>query len=386
MFLTLACWFAYHPPAPLALTADHLEHLWGDVQGRFSHLKDDIAGLEGRVSEASHALTARVQHLGEGLLHGLGDGLHHAADGALDAVAAGLQGGLHGLGEGLSAGYHAASAALNQQLQQQLSAVVRWPMPRWPVYVYFAGACVCLLTSCVCHLLGCCARHIAQVVWRFDYVGIAVLIVASFYPAVYYAFLCEPFWRNFYLATTTLAGAGVVAVSLPDKFQATEYRSLRACVFSALGLWGVVPVAHQLARYWHVWAIRHAFKLDLAMGALYLCGAAVYASRIPERWYPGRLDLLGHSHQLWHVAVVAAALVHYRAILVLLQWRDASGGCAASLEAHVPSVLKAMEAAAGGGGGGGGGGALGIEQVWHNLSVQLHRYAGLPPPLPAAAA
>ncbi|KIY92811.1 Adiponectin receptor protein 2 [Monoraphidium neglectum] len=245
-------------------------------------------------------------------------------------------------------------------------------MPRWPVYVYFAGACVCLLTSCVCHLLGCCQRHISQVVWRFDYAGIAVLIVASFYPAVYYAFLCQPFWRNFYLITTTVAGASVIAVSLPNTFQATEYRTLRAAVFSGLGLWGIVPVAHQLVWYWDVWAIRTAFKLDLLMGALYLVGAAIYASRVPERWLPGKLDLIGHSHQLWHVAVVLAALVHYKAILVLLQWRDASGGCAAHLPAHVPTVLATLRA------GGGGAEALGIEQVWRHLDAQLHRFVGVP--------
>ena len=368
MFVALACWFAYHPPAPLALTADHVEHVWAGVQGRFAHLRQDLAGLEASVSGGAHALSARVQHLGEELMHGLEGGLHATR---LDAVAHGLQEGLHGLQEG-------ARAALDRHLEQQLGAVVRWPMPRWPVYVYFAGACVCLLTSCVCHLLGCCARHISQVVWRFDYAGIAVLIVASFYPAVYYAFLCQPFWRTFYLATTTLAGAGVVAVSLPERFQATRFRALRACVFSALGLWGVVPVAHQLACFWHVWAIRHAFKLDLLMGFLYLAGAAVYASRVPERWFPGRLDLVGHSHQLWHVAVVLAALVHYRAILVLLQWRDASGGCAAPLQQHVPSALRALEE-------GGGGGALAIEQLWQSLSAQLHAYVGVAAADPAAA-
>lgn len=206
--MLLAYWFAYHPPAPLAITADHMEHVWANVQGRFSHLRSDLQSLEGaverRVHSAAHALSDRVAHLGEELIHGVADGLHGLH---LDAVAHGLQEGLHGLQEGLSSKYHAASAVLNAQLQQQLSAVVQWPMPRWPVYVYFAGACVCLLTSCVCHLLGCCAQHISQMVWRFDYAGIAVLIVASFYPAVYYAFLCQPFWRNFYLITTTLAGA-----------------------------------------------------------------------------------------------------------------------------------------------------------------------------------
>ena len=93
---------------------------------------------------------------------------------------------------------------------------------------------------------------------------------------------------------------------------------------------------------------------------------------------PGKLDLIGHSHQLWHIAVVLAALVHYKAILVLLQWRDASGGCAAHLQAHVPSVLEAIQA--------GGGQALGIDQVWQNLSAQLHQFVGMPAAAPAAAA
>lgn len=63
---------------------------------------------------------------------------------------------------------------------------IAWPVKRWPVYVFTAGAMLCLLTSTVCHLFGCCARHVSQVIWRFDYVGIALLIVCSFYPPVYY--------------------------------------------------------------------------------------------------------------------------------------------------------------------------------------------------------
>ena len=31
-------------------------------------------------------------------------------------------------------------------------------------------------------------------------------------------------------------------------------------------------------------------------------GAAIYAMRIPERWYPGKFDLVLHSHQLFHVS------------------------------------------------------------------------------------
>lgn len=38
-----------------------------------------------------------------------------------------------------------------------------WPAKRWPIHVFTSGAIVCMLTSSVCHLLGCCSFHISQV-------------------------------------------------------------------------------------------------------------------------------------------------------------------------------------------------------------------------------
>lgn len=31
-------------------------------------------------------------------------------------------------------------------------------------------------------------------------------------------------------------------------------------------------------------------------------GGAIYALRVPERWFPGKFDLFFHSHQLFHVS------------------------------------------------------------------------------------
>lgn len=56
-------------------------------------------------------------------------------------------------------------------------------------------------------------------------------------------------------------------------------------------------------------------------------GAAIYVARIPERWKPGAFDMAFQSHQIFHVAVVIAAMVHYKASNVLVNWRDATGGC-----------------------------------------------------------
>ena len=61
------------------------------------------------------------------------------------------------------------------------------------------------------------------------------------------------------------------------------------------------------------------------MGLFYGLGALVYATRIPERWMPGKFNIAGHSHQFFHVVVEAGAYSHYRAGLVYLQWRDFEG-------------------------------------------------------------
>lgn len=39
------------------------------------------------------------------------------------------------------------------------------------------------------------------------------------------------------------------------------------------------------------------------LGALYVA-AWCYAHHLPERWYPGRFDHVGNSHQIMHVLVV----------------------------------------------------------------------------------
>lgn len=46
-------------------------------------------------------------------------------------------------------------------------------------------------------------------------------------------------------------------------------------------------------------------------GALYIFGAFLYGSKIPERLSPGTFDYIGQSHQIFHVLVLAAAFLHF---------------------------------------------------------------------------
>jgi len=198
---------------------------------------------------------------------------------------------------------------------------------RWPVFLYMAGAMFCLLVSSVCHLFACCSRHAYKYMWRFDYTGISVLIVTSFYPAVYYGFLCHPRWVAIYLGSTTILGSGTIVMSLVSYMQHPRFRPFRAAMFSALGLFGVIPWAHQLLINFDEPTIRTAVVYEIAMAAFYLGGAGLFVARVPERFKPGAFDIVLHSHQIFHTFVVIAAWIHFQAVMHLMEWRESTNGC-----------------------------------------------------------
>lgn len=195
-------------------------------------------------------------------------------------------------------------------------------VPRWPRMVFLVGAMSCLATSAVAHLLACHSRRASVVFWQLDYAGISVMIVASFVPPVYYAFLCHPPARVAYLSAITVLGALVVAALLSPSCSSPRFRRLRAALFLAMGLSGVVPAVHALWLNWGHAACYLALSLEVAMGLAYATGAWFYVSRVPEKWRPGAFDVVGHSHQIFHVLVLVGAVTHYVAVAVLLDWRE----------------------------------------------------------------
>ncbi|XP_024395966.1 heptahelical transmembrane protein ADIPOR3 isoform X2 [Physcomitrium patens] len=155
--------------------------------------------------------------------------------------------------------------------------------------------------------------------------GIATMIATSFYPPVYYVFLCQPMWRHVYLTSISLIGVSTVAIFLVPAFQTAKYRPMRAIAFAAMGMSGIIPAVHKIVFFHHEPVCIETLWYEIGMGLFYLVGVMIYVTRIPERWKPGAFDIAGHSHQLFHVLVIAGAYTHYRAGLIYMKWRDAHG-------------------------------------------------------------
>lgn len=145
---------------------------------------------------------------------------------------------------------------------------------------FFAGAVGCLTCSAAFHLFSCHSEGVCKAWNRCDHLGIVILIVGSYYPAVYYLFYCSPFLLRFYLTSISALGALTAWMCFSPRFQGHEFIWARISIFIALGASGTIPISY--AVYTSGWEhAMTAMQLPyyLAMGFAYISGALIYAAR-----------------------------------------------------------------------------------------------------------
>jgi adiponectin receptor len=176
---------------------------------------------------------------------------------------------------------------------------------------YFASAIACLGMSATYHTIQNHSHPVATFGNKLDYLGIVFLIWGSFIPVLYYAFGSEPELRRTYWTMITTLAAGTSIACVHPTFRTPALRPFRALMFVLMGLSAVIPVLHGVKMY-GVEHLRRSIGLDwvVLQGVLYIAGAGIYAARVPEKWAPGKYDIWGSSHQIFHVLVVLAAASH----------------------------------------------------------------------------
>ena len=116
--------------------------------------------------------------------------------------------------------------------------------------VFFLSAMMMLLFSSVFHLYNCCSDRHYDFTAKLDYSGIAVLIVGSYYPLLYYIYYCpdQYIWRYGYGIIITGFGIAALYTIWQGKMHQAGNEALRLFIFLGMGLFGVIPLPQSLVR------------------------------------------------------------------------------------------------------------------------------------------
>ncbi|KAL0277187.1 UNVERIFIED_CONTAM: hypothetical protein PYX00_004554 [Menopon gallinae] len=184
--------------------------------------------------------------------------------------------------------------APNTLLSEQLK-----PPEKIVFAVYFLGAIICLGLSSAYHTVYCHSECVGKLFSKLDYCGIAIQIMGSFVPWLYYGFYCRQKLILIYLSIEIILCITSIVVSLWDRFSLPRYRPLRTGVFMFYGLSGIIPaVHHTVSEGWPNAVYQASLGWIILMGLLYILGATVYTLRVPERFFPGKCDIWNENAAL----------------------------------------------------------------------------------------
>ncbi|ETN38765.1 uncharacterized protein HMPREF1541_06803 [Cyphellophora europaea CBS 101466] len=207
---------------------------------------------------------------------------------------------------------------------------------KWDILIagcFFAAACKCLICSTMWHTMNSIADKC--ILDRFacvDYSGIALLVAASILSTEWTAFYCEPVSRAVYMSLTIALGVAGSILPWRESFNRNDMAWFRVLFYVTLACTGFAPVIQLNYTRGPEWTFY--FYAPIAKSVMvYLTGAIIYASQVPEKWWPGKFDYAGASHNIWHLAVLGGILFHYTAMQEFFQGafaRRQEDGCCLS--------------------------------------------------------
>ena len=192
--------------------------------------------------------------------------------------------------------------------------------------MFFVSAITCLSLSFLFHTVNNHSEHVAHLFCRMDYSGITMLITGSCIPCYYYSFYCATFSKCLHIGAIVLLCSLCLACCMLKSFTQPKFRVIRTLMFIAFGFYSLIPAFQVISQVGFAYA-NATYPLTglVKMASVYVSGAGIYVSRIPERFFPGKFDIWASSHQLFHVCVLVAAYLHYGVILDMVSHRLSIG-------------------------------------------------------------
>lgn len=207
---------------------------------------------------------------------------------------------------GVIAGFHFAEAAKGGPGRHAVGAI------------YFLGVVMMLVASVSYHTLVPVSQQLHDRLYVADLVGVSMNILGISLFGTYTAFSCKTALRIAYMVIIIVLSTALVIIAVLERLR--RYRALIISVFSSAVVGTSIPIFHLAVLAWGdsndiPSNASLLAMLLLTMLGIYGVGVVIFGLRFPEAWWPGSFDLLGHSHQLWHLFVLAAPIPAYVGVI-----------------------------------------------------------------------
>uniref|UniRef100_A0A8L0DTT1 Progestin and adipoQ receptor family member VIII n=1 Tax=Oncorhynchus mykiss TaxID=8022 RepID=A0A8L0DTT1_ONCMY len=189
-----------------------------------------------------------------------------------------------------------------------------------PLVYYVLSLLTYLCCSATAHLLQSHSELAHYALFFLDYVGVAVYQYGCALALYFYS--SDPAWRRSRVGEVFLPAAALLAwlscacccfAKLSYCHPYPLHRKLCQVVPTGLAYLLVSsPVAHRLVS--RTWGDDPAMTLHAIQVLLFLLAAFFFSCPMPERFFPGHCDIIGHGHQLFHFLLSLCTLTQQEAV------------------------------------------------------------------------
>ena len=198
----------------------------------------------------------------------------------------------------------------------------------WPLLGYMCMCCIYPLASATAHTFNTMSDNARHICFFLDYSAIAAsaLSVAIVYRA--YSFPSElrfTIFGDIFIPIGGICAVIFLAVACDTRFMrpSTFRKVLRLGSLGLPCVYDTIPLMYRL-----ICGTEQELNLSshthhvIGIVCMYIA-AALYGLHFPERLFPGSFDIVGHSHQLFHMATITGTMEQMQALLNDMQERKA---------------------------------------------------------------
>ncbi|KFY07246.1 hypothetical protein V492_07317 [Pseudogymnoascus sp. VKM F-4246] len=196
------------------------------------------------------------------------------------------------------------------------------------LWLFNRRSCICFGLSTTFHTLRSHSYKVHHSWGKMDILGICVLALGAGSSMTFYAFYCRPVVQRVYWGLNLFSALAAAVVLFDSGGGGSKMRTLRGGVFTLLALSALLPFFHTASLMgWSRARDEIGAVWYLAEGMSLLLGVGLFVSRVPERLKPGSFDILGHSHQLFHICAIIGGAFHVATLVVGYNYRRMHPSC-----------------------------------------------------------